>query len=88
MAWVSTLQSSTQHKNKKIKLLNRKKEVENKETVNKIKNENKIKQKILAWVSTLQSLTQHKKRNRIMLRNRNTEIEILVTENDIKNQLS
>ena len=46
--------NNTLQKNK-IKLLNRKLEIENEEAENEIQNEIKLKLKIMAWVSTLQS---------------------------------
>ena len=42
MAWVFTLQSSTQNEINKIKLLNRKIEMENEVSENEIKNEIKV----------------------------------------------
>ena len=50
MAWVSTLHSTTQYKKNRIKLLNRKLEIENEVAENEIPNEIKLKLKIMALV--------------------------------------
>ena len=52
---MSTLHSTTQYKKNRIKLLNRKLEIENEVAENEIPNEIKLKLKIMAWVLTLQS---------------------------------